>query len=161
VQALASPDARVTPDFDGTIEINGGVLSSLELIGGYRYMRYDSLNVNVLAPGAVWYIEDDAWLIFRGYVGWVPGLPASSAGTVTLMLRASLGTTLRIGGFTGNEVFQATSVREISDLKSSGGFAGFKSRISSFLAVEGLYQYTSRNLYGDSHLFTLTVSTLF
>ena len=160
-QALSSPDGTVAPDFDAALELNGGVFPSIELIGGYRFMRYDTLNVHVVMPGFTWYLEDDVWMTIRGYFGWVPQVPMSGAGTLTLVFRATPSTSVRMGGFTGNELFQATSVREISTLKSSGGLVGLKSRLNTFLAAEVLYQYTSRNLLGNSHLVTLTVSTLF
>jgi YaiO family outer membrane protein len=160
-QVLGSPGADVSPTFDAAMELSGGIFPSLEGSGGYRYMRYDSVNVHVTIPGITWYFDDDVWLALRSYFGWVPDLPVSSAGTLTLMVQASPGTMLRFGGFVGNEIFQATSIREVSSLKSSGGHAGFKTRLSEFLAVEAFYQYTSRNQLGNSHLLMLTVSTLF
>jgi YaiO family outer membrane protein len=161
IQALVSPDARIAPHFDATLELNGSFVKGIECAVGYRYLRFDTLHVNVAVPGLVVYFSDDAWLGIRWYFGFIPSAPTSASGTMTLWIRTDQATTLRIGGFKGNEIVAATTYAEISALKSSGGYAGLKTRISPHLAADIFYTYTARSLLSDSHAISLTMSFLF
>jgi YaiO family outer membrane protein len=151
----------VVPKLDITAEMNAGVISSIELIGGYRLLQFDSLNVNVLMPGVTWYLEDAIWITGRGYFGLIPDQATSTTGTLTLSFRPTPLTTMRLGGFSGNEILRATTIGELSSIRSSGGFVGIKSRLDLYLSLDVQYTYTNRNSPAHSHLMTATVSFLF
>jgi hypothetical protein len=106
-------------------------------------------------------MDDDLWLTAKGYFGLIPGHSASSTSTVTLSFKPTLLTTMRVGGFSGNEILRATTIGELSSIRSSGGFLGIKSRIDSNLSLDAQYLYTNRNSPSHSHLMTVTVSVLF
>lgn len=161
VQGIISPRAAVAPSIDALGELTGSVLDGLALIGGYRYVKFDSTSVQILQPGLTWYVEDDSWFTARGYIGLTSTGPTSHSFTGTLYYRPGALTTLRVGGFFGTEAFRATTLSELSSLKTSGGFAAVKSRIAKPFALELLYQYTARNSPADSHLAIFTVSFLF
>lgn len=161
VQVIVSPKATVVPKLDVTAEFNVGAIRSIELIGGYRMLQFDSLNVNVLMPGFTWYVGDEIWITGRGYFGLIPDQETSSTGTMTLSFRPTPLTTIRLGGFAGNEILRGTTIGELSSIRSSGAYAGIKSRLDLHLSVDVQYLYTHRNSPAHSHLMTATVSFLF
>lgn len=161
VQALLSPNAHFAPELDAVVEVSGPGPAGIEVSAGYRYMRFGSSNVHVGMPGTVLYFSDDAWLGVKGYFGFVPGLPVSSAVTGTLWLRADDFTMVRLGGFRGNEIIAATTLTEIATLRSSGGLLALRTRVSAHLALEGSYSYTSRSLLSDSHTLSVACIILF
>lgn len=155
VQALVSPDAAIAPDIDATLEVSAGIANGVEASAGYRYLRFDTLNVHIAVPGIILYLSDEAWLGLRGFVGFIPSFPASHSLTADLWLRMGEGTTLRIGGFTGYEILTGTSFSEIAGVRSSGGHLSVKTRVSGAVALEGEYTYTSRSLPSSSHAASL------
>ncbi len=161
LQGIISPKALVAPTMDLVGELSWGITDGFEVIGGYRYLKFDSTDAHIIQPGVTWYLSNDAWLTVRSYVG----LPSTGATTNSLMATVYYSldplTVLRVGGFSGTEAFRATSFSELSSLKSGGGFVAVKSRLSRPLAVELLYQFTNRKSPGDSHLALATVSILF
>lgn len=161
VQVIVSPGATVVPQLDVTAEVNAGIVRSVELIAGFRALRFDSVNVNILMPGLIWYIGDEIWLTTRGYFGLIPGQSASTTTAATLSFRPTPLTTMRIGGFSGNEILRGTTIGELSSIRSSGGFMGIKSRLDPHLALDAQYLYTKRNAPSNSHVMTVTVSILF
>lgn len=160
-QVLLSPNAHVAPEIDAFMEVSGPGPAGFEVSAGYRYMKFDALNVHVGIPGTIVYFSDDAWLGVKGYFGFVPGLPVSTAVTAALWLRADDRTTVRIVGFRGNEITSATTLTEVSTLRSSGGLLAIKTRVSAHLALEGSYSYTTRSLLSDSHTLSVACSILF
>lgn len=160
-QMIISPNANAVPKFDALGEFFYGFGGGIEGVLGYRFLSFDSTRVHVFSPGVTAYANQDLWLTPRAYVGVSDVKRPSISWTVTLSYRHSPLTLVRIGGFTGNETFRATTLNEISGLKSSGAFVSFKSRLFPATAVETMYQYTSRNISSNSHQFTLAVSFLF
>ncbi len=160
-QVIVSPNAKVVPELDVTTEVNVGVVRSIELIAGYRLLQFDSLNVNILMPGVAWYLSDAMWITGRGYFGLIPDQATSTTGTMTLSFRPTPLTTIRVGGFSGNEILRATTIGELSSIRSSGAFVGIKSRLDVYLSLDVQYLYTNRNSPAHSHLMTATVSFLF
>lgn len=160
-QVIVSPNAAVVPKLDVTAEFNAGVIRSIELIGGYRLLQFDSLNVNILMPGVTWYLGDEIWITGRGYFGLIPDQATSTSGVLTLSFRPTPLTTMRLGGFSGNEILRATTIGELSSIRSSDAFVGIKSRLDEHLSLDVHYLYTNRNSPAHSHLMTATVSLLF
>ncbi|MEX2190736.1 MAG: YaiO family outer membrane beta-barrel protein [Bacteroidota bacterium] len=160
-QVIVSPNAAVVPKVDGTAELNGGIFRSVEIIAGYRLLQFDFVNVNILMPGLTWYLDDQIWITARGYFGLLPHQATSSTGTITFTFRPTLLTTMRIGGFSGNEILRATTIGELSAIRSAGGFLGIKSRLDPHFSLDVQYLYTNRNSPSHSHLMTATVSILF
>jgi len=160
-QVIVSPNAIVVPKLDVTAELNAGIVRSVELIGGFRTLQFDSVNVNILMPGLTWYIVDEVWFTTRGYFGLIPNHATSSTATMALSFRPTPLTIMRIGGFSGNEILWATTISELSSIRSSGGFLGIKSRLDPHLSLDAQYLYTNRNFPSHSHLMTVTVSVLF
>lgn len=154
-QALIAPDAEIAPGIDATVEISAGIISGVEASAGYRYLRFDTLNVHIANPGIILYLSDEAWLGLKGYVGFIPSLPISHSLTADLSMRMGEGTTVRIGGFTGYEIVTGTSFSEIAGLRSSGANLAVKTRLSPAIALEGLYSYTTRSILSPSHAATL------
>ncbi len=161
MQGVVSPKAQVAPSMDLLAELTWGVAEGTEVIGGYRYVKFDSVRVHLLQPGVTWYLRSDTWLTVKEYVGLIPGGTTSNSTFAAAYHAFDPLTVMRIGGFTGTEAFRATTLSELSALKTTGVFAGLKSRISTAVAVEILYQYTTRNVASDSHLGLLTISLLF
>lgn len=160
-QVLVVPDARIAPEFDGLAELSVPVGSGFEVVGGYRYMKFDSLHVHVPAPGLTLYLSDHSWVTARGYFGFASDNTTSGAFTAIASFRPHPLATVRLGGFTGNETIRATTFREVASLKSSGVFVGVRGRVSRFFALDGQYQYTSRSLSSNSHLILFSFSFLF
>jgi len=160
-QGIVSPNARIAPDMDLLAELNWGVADGFELIGGYRYVKFDSAHAHILQPGATWYMTGDAWLTVKVYVGLTSSGATTNSTTAAVYYSLDRLTVLRVGAFTGTEAFRATTFNELSALKTSGGFAALKSRVSKPFAIEVLYQYTARNSPSDSHLALVTLSFLF
>lgn len=157
-QLIVSPNADAVPRLEAHGELSYGFGAGIEGVLGYRFLSFDSTRVHVLSPGVSAYANQDLWLTPRVYIGLSDVKPASTSWTLTLNYRHSPSTLLRIGGFTGTETFRATTLSEISGLKSNGGFISFKSRLFPMTAIETMYQYTSRNISSNSHQFTLAVS---
>ncbi|MEX2117786.1 MAG: YaiO family outer membrane beta-barrel protein [Bacteroidota bacterium] len=161
VQIIVSPNANVVPSLDVTAELNAGIVRSVDLIGGFRVLQFDSVNVSILMPGLTWYIEDEVWITTRGYFGLIPNQTTSSTAAITLSFRPTPLTTMRIGGFSGNEILRATTIGELSSIRSSGAFLEIKSRLDPHFSIDAQYLYTNRNSPSHSHLMTVTVSVLF
>jgi len=161
VQGIISPGAVVAPSTDLLGELSGSVIDGLELTGGYRYVKFDSTHVHVLQPGFTWYMARDGWFTAKAYIGLTSSGTPSNSYTGTVYYTPDALTTLRLGGFFGTEAFRATTLSELSSLKTSGGFGAAKMRIAKPLAVELLYQFTARNSPANSHLALLTFSFLF
>ena len=161
VQGIVSPKARIAPTADLLGELNWGITDGLDAIGGYRYLKFDSTHAHILQPGVTWYVSMDAWLTVKLYVGLTSTGATTNSSTATFYYSLDPLTVIRAGAFSGTEAFRATSFSELSSLKTSGGFAALKSRISKPLALEILYQFTARNSPSNSHLALITVSLLF
>lgn len=159
-QGIVSPNARIAPSMDLLAELSWGAVDGFELIGGYRYVKFDSAHAHILQPGATWYIASDVWLTVRAYVGLTSTRTSNSAVAVMYYLIDPL-TVFRLGAFTGTEAFRATTLSEVATQKTAGVFAGLKSRVSKTIAIGVLYQFTSRNSPSDSHLGLVTLSFLF
>ena len=159
-QGIVSPKARVAPSLDLLAELTWGIADGIELVGGYRFVRFDSVRVHVLQPGFTWYLRGDTRITVKEYVGLASVGTTSNSTVATIHYAPDPLTVIRLGGFTGTEAFRATTLSELSAIKTSGGFAGLKSRISGAVAIEILYQYTARNVTSDSHLGLLTLSFL-
>ncbi len=160
-QVLLAPNARIAPQVDALADVTVPVVSGIELTGGYRYLKFDSLHVHVPSPAVTLFLSNRSWLTVRGYFGFGSDKTSSTATTATAFFLPTPFTTIRAGVFTGNETFRATTFQEIASLRSSGGLFGFKSRISQSLALDAQYQFTSRTRLSNSHLIQLAVSFLF
>lgn len=160
-QGIVTPDAKVAPEVDLSTEVDAGVAGGLEALGGYRFLRFDSVSVHVLHPGLTYYFSGEIWLTASAYLGFTSINTTTDGWLLTCSYLISPQTTMRAGVFTGNEAFRATTLAELSTLRSDGGFLAAKTRVSESLAIDGLYQYTLHGTPSSSHLLTVTLAFLF
>ena len=161
LQGVISPNATVVPEFDISAELDRLLFRNLEGVAGYRYMEFDSSNVHIFSPGLTIYFGAASWITPRLY--WSTSSSGSTSTSVVLTLFYQLGESskVRLGGFAGAEAFRATTLREITESKSSGYLLGMKSRLHKLIATDAQYQFTRRENSSDAHQLTLTLSLLF
>lgn len=161
VQVAVSPEAIVVPKVDALGDLSAGWGGGIETVFGYRFLAFDSNTVHVLSPGMTAYVGEDFWMTPRAYIGLGERLRPSTSWTLSLSYRPIPTTVVRLGGVLGHETFRASSLNELSRLKSTGGFLSLKSRVLPLVAVEASYQYLSRDLGSNSHQVSLGLSFLF
>ncbi len=161
LQLLLSPGATVAPRLDATAELNHLVSPGIEGIVAYRFLSFATSQVHIMSPAVTFYWSDFFWMTPRFYLASRSGGNISTTFVSTLFYSPKVFTLLRLGVFRGYESFRATTLNEISSFRSSGVFLGAKTRLNRFFAIDGVYQFNSRQQYSDSHLFNLSISFLF
>lgn len=159
-QLLFSPGATVIPTFDGTFEIDQQIGTGIDALLTYRFLGFAAASVHVVSPGMTMYASDRIWLTPRLYFS-TSSSTRSMSGVLTAFYTPSERATLRLGVTVGDESFRATTLREIVSTRSTGFFAGAKTRLHENLAFESFYQYTARQHDVRFHQLTAVISLLF
>ncbi|HWP81138.1 MAG TPA: YaiO family outer membrane beta-barrel protein [Bacteroidota bacterium] len=161
VQGLLAPGATVVPRIDVTTEATSGIGAGFEPVIGYRFLKFEAERVHIASPGITWYASGVLWFTPRVYLGWSNGGGSSKTIVLNTTYRPNESTLLRINAFSGNETVQGITLKEISIHESTGVLLGGKGRITSTLALELVYQFTSRRPNSNSHFLGLNASFLF
>lgn len=155
MQGLLAPGATVIPRLDLTAEATSGIGAGLEPVVGYRLLRFEADRVHIVSPGVTWYLSGRFWLTPRFYVGRSSGGSTSETFMLTCSYRLDDPTLVRFSTFRGNEAIQGITLNEISLYNSTGVLLGAKRRLTPLLALELVYQYTSRKPNSNSHFLSL------
>ena len=161
LQGILSPGSTVAPRTDVTAEVEAGIGSGMEIIGGYRYLKFGNTDVHIIHPGLIYYASGSLWLAVSAYLGHTSLQTSSNAFLLTCSYEMMPLTTARVGVFSGNEAFRATTLNELSTVKSQGGFISLKTALTEFLAADIRYQYTAHGSPSSAHLITITLAFLF
>jgi YaiO family outer membrane protein len=160
-QVLGSSISSVMPQWDANTELNQSLFGSLEGIIGYRLLSFASSSAFVISPGVTWYLRGNAWTTPRVYLARSRDGSTSRSFVCTFFYQLDDFTRLRIGGVAGAETFRATTLQEIVETSSAGGFLGFQTRLSRSFALNGQYLFTSDKEGLRSHQFILFLALLF
>ena len=161
VQGIVSPGAAVAPRTDLTAEVEGGIGGGMGVVAGYRYLKFVNADVHVIHPGLTYYASGSLWFAASAYLGYTSLQTSSNAFLFTCSYELMPLTTARLGLFSGNEAFRATTLNELSTVKSLGGFVSLKTAVSEFLVADLRYQYTAHGIPSSAHLVTITLAFLF
>ncbi|MCL5035009.1 MAG: YaiO family outer membrane beta-barrel protein, partial [Bacteroidetes bacterium] len=134
-QLLVGPSTQTAQRISLNIEADYALLRQASVIAGYQYMKFPSLEVNILSPAVSYYFSGDSWILLKAYFSKSSiGTSNSFMGQGNVQLNKSV--TIRLGGFTGADFYRQFSETYLANIRATGYFMELKYFFTDLFGIQ-------------------------
>lgn len=156
-----SPKGEVVAEQTYGMGLTRRISSRFDLIGAYRFLKFEEANIQIVSPGLTWYITDRANLSLLYYLSRTSfegnsARPINHSALVKLAYSLSERASAYTYFATGSESFETITIDRIGKLSANSYGFGIQHRITPRFGIKFGYEFQDRSGPNSQHSLILS-----